>query len=125
MIISVEQDNLRQAGTRIKDHAEAIFKTTYRFITLEENAEVKKLRFTQTLEEFYIISLVEPKGGSLAIDSTVPWIVEDQVRVVGGKASGVVVPSNKVENGSLVLSLTDEVVGADEFAWVFKIDFRG
>jgi alpha-L-fucosidase len=116
-IISVEQDNLREAGLWIKNHAEAIFNTTYWFITPEENTEGKELRFTQTLGAFYIISLVEPESGSL--------VVGDQVTVVGGNASGVVVPSTQAENGSLVLSLSDEVLGADEFSWVFKIDFGG
>jgi alpha-L-fucosidase len=124
-IISVEQDNLREAGLWIKDHAEAIFNTTYWFITPEENIEGKELRFTQALGAFYIISLAEPESGSLVVDNPVPWVVGDQVTVVGGNASGVVVPSTQAENGSLVLSLSDEVVGADEFAWVFKIDFGG
>jgi alpha-L-fucosidase len=51
-IISVEQDNLHEAGAWIKCHAEAIFNTTYWFITPEENAAGKELRFTQTLEAF-------------------------------------------------------------------------
>lgn len=124
-IISVEQANLREAGVWIKDHAEAIFNTTYWFITPEENTNGKQLRFTQTVEAFYIVSLVEPGGGSLVVDSPVPWVEGDQVTVVGGNGSGVVVPSSKESNGSLVLDLSDEVVGADEFAWVFKIDFEG
>jgi alpha-L-fucosidase len=124
-IISVEQDNLREAGVWIKDHAEAIFNTTYWFITPEENTDGKELRFTQTLGAFYIISLLEPEDGSLVVGSPVPWVVGDQVTVVGGNVSGVVVPSTQAGNGSLVLSLSDEVVGADEYAWVFKIDFGG
>jgi len=124
-IISVEQDNLREAGVWIKDHAEAIFNTTYWFITPEENIDGKELRFTQTLGAFYIISLLEPEGGSLVVDSPVPWVMGDQVTVVGGNVSGTVVPSAQAGNGSLVLSFSDEVVGADEFAWVFKIDFGG
>lgn len=122
-IIAVEQDNLREAGVWIKGHAEAIFNTTFWFITPEENTDRKELRFTQTLGAFYILSLVEPEVGSLSIDSPVPWVLGDQITVVGGNASGVVVPSSRAGNGSLILSLSDEVVGADEFAWVFKIDF--
>jgi alpha-L-fucosidase len=124
-IISVEQDNLREAGVWIKDHAEAVFNTTYWFITPEENTEGKELRFTQKLGAFYIISLLEPESGSLVVDSPVPWVVGDKVTVVGGNASDVVVPSTQAENGSLVLSLSDEVMGGDEFAWVFKIEFGG
>jgi alpha-L-fucosidase len=118
-IISVEQDNLHDAGAWIKGHAEAIFNTTYWFITPEENAAGKELRFTQTLEDFYIISLVKPEGRSFVDDSPVPWAVGDRVTVVGGNWSGVVVPSRKAGNGSLMLSLSDEVLAGDEFAWAF------
>jgi alpha-L-fucosidase len=124
-IISVEQDNLREAGAWIKDHAEAIFNTTYWSITPEETAAGKGVWFTQTSEAFYIISLVKPEGRSLAVNSPVPWVAGDRVTVVGGNSSGVVVPSKKAGNGSLMLSLSDEVLAGDEFAWSFKIDFGG
>jgi alpha-L-fucosidase len=48
-IIDVEQTHLRQGGVLIKDHAEAIFNTTYWFITPEEGSQI---RFTQTLDAF-------------------------------------------------------------------------
>jgi alpha-L-fucosidase len=130
-IIDVEANTLREAGVWIKDHAEAIFNTTYWFITPEENDEGggKELRFTQTLEDFYILCLNLGFGGqgegSLVVESPVPWVEGDSVTVVGGNASGAVVPSRKEGNGSLVLSLSADVVSAEEFAWVFKIGFGG
>jgi alpha-L-fucosidase len=36
-----------------------------------------------------------------------------------------VVPSSKAANGSLILELSEGVVSAEVFAWVFKIDFLG
>jgi alpha-L-fucosidase len=59
------------------------------------------------------------------VESPVPWVEGDEVRVVGGGMNGTVGPSYKAANGSLVLELSKEVVGAEVFAWVFKIDFHG
>jgi alpha-L-fucosidase len=49
----------------------------------------------------------------------------DDVQVVGGNLSGSVVPSRLFDNGSLELTISDEVRDADSFAWVFKIGFGG
>ena len=123
-IIAVEQENLRQGGVWIKDHAEAIFNTTYWFITPEENQGTSQIRFTQTLDAFYIISLSQPNG-SIILDSPVPWVEGDAVSIVGGNASGTMVPSSKFSNGSLLLNISDEVTQADQYAWVFKISYGG
>lgn len=123
-ILDLEAAVLREAGIWIKDHAEAIFNTTYWFITPEDNSGGKTVRFTQTLDAFYISSLVNPSG-SLVIESPVPWVQGDKVTVVGGSMAGTVVPSSKAANGSLVLTLSDQVLSAEKFAWVFKIDFLG
>jgi len=119
-ILGVMQRNLREAGSWIKGHGEAIFGTRYWFVGPEEGS----VRFTQTREAFYMICL-EELGERLALGSPVPWVEGDQVTVVGGNMSGSVVPSMKDANGSLVLEIGEDVRGADEFAWVFKIDFGG
>ena len=49
----------------------------------------------------------------------------DEVRVVGGEAAGRIVPSRLLGNGSLELVVSEEVVRADRFAWVFAVDFGG
>ena len=121
-IIEVEQNNLRQAGVWIKDHAEAIFNTTYWFITPEENNGTKEIRFTQTMDAFYIISLSQPNG-SIVLNSPVPWVEGDAVTVVGGNSSGTIIPSGLLGNGSLMLNVSNQVQQADEFAWVFKIPY--
>jgi alpha-L-fucosidase len=58
-ILEVEQRNLREAGTWINDHAEAIFNTTYWFVTPEEGDNV---RFTTTMDAFYILVLAKPNA---------------------------------------------------------------
>lgn len=120
-IIAVEQDNLRTAGKWIKTHAEAIFNTTYWYITPEEDEAV---RFTQTPNAFYISTLSAPNA-TLTLRSPVPYVSGDKVTIVGGKMAGHVVPSKQLSDGSLQLNISEEVKNADEYAWVFKIDFGG
>jgi len=120
-IIEIEQRNLRIAGAWIKEHAQAIFNTTYWFVTPEEGQAV---RFTQNANAFYITALYPPNA-TLVLDSPVPYVDGDTVTVVGGNASGAVVPSRLLANGSLELTVGGEVRDADRFAWVFKIGFGG
>lgn len=118
-IIAIEQENLRAAGVWIKSHGEAIFNTTYWKITPEEGATV---RFTQTPDAFYITTLNAPNE-TLVLDSPVPYISGDQVTVVGGNMPGSVVPSELLANGSLRLNVSDDLRGADQYAWVFRISY--
>ena len=113
------QRNLREAGAWINTHAEAIFNTTYWFATPEEGEVV---RFTQTTEEFYIITLATPND-TLVLHSPVPYVTDDKVTVVGGHMSGTTVPARLLDDGSLQLDIADEVKKADQYAWVFKIPF--
>lgn len=117
-IIDIEQRNLRAAGTWIKSHAEAIFNTTYWSITPEEGLA---FRFTQTLDAFYITTLYAPND-TLVLSSPVPYLEGDEVTVVGGNLSGTVIPS-KLSNGRLILTISDDVKDADEYAWMFKISY--
>lgn len=121
VIVDIEQRNLRAAGTWIKSHAEAIFNTTYWSITPEEGDTV---RFTQTPDAFYISTLYAPND-TLVLSSPVPYVEGDEVTVVGGNMSGTVVPSELSDDGKLTLTISEDVRGADEYAWVFKIAFGG
>ncbi|KAL2006893.1 hypothetical protein VTN00DRAFT_9561 [Thermoascus crustaceus] len=118
-ILEVEQKNLRQAGAWIKSHAEAIFNTTYWFVTPEEG---ENIRFTATPDAFYIHSITKPDS-TVLLDTPVPWVDGDNVTVVGGKKAGTVVPSERLSNGSLRLNVSEEVVNADQYAWIFKITY--
>lgn len=80
------------------------------------------MRYTQTPDAFYITTLYAPNS-TLVLDSPVPYVSGDQVTVVGGNLSGVVVPSELLANGSLQLNVSDEVRDADEYSWVFKIAY--
>ncbi|KAJ5614841.1 hypothetical protein N7528_008495 [Penicillium herquei] len=119
-IIDVEQKNLREAGKWIKTHEEAIFNTTYWFVTPEEGEEI---RFTLSQDAFYIHTLAKPNS-TIALSSPIPWIEGDKVTVVGGKMHGAVVPSYRSYTGSeVILSVSEDVAAADEYAWIFKISY--
>jgi alpha-L-fucosidase len=54
-----------------------------------------------------------------------PRVAGDQVTVVGGNASGTVVPSQVLSNGSVLLNISSQVQQADQYAQVFKISYGG
>ncbi|RAO67188.1 uncharacterized protein BHQ10_003200 [Talaromyces amestolkiae] len=118
-IIEVEQRNLREAGVWIKSHAEAIFNTTYWFVTPQEGQDI---RFTTTPNAFYVLSLAKPNS-TMILSSPIPWISGDRVTVVGGKRNGEVVPSQQLKDGSIQLNISQSIADADQYAWVFKITY--
>lgn len=118
-IVDVEKNNLREAGRWIRSHEEAIFNTTYWHVTPQEG---DSFRFTTTQDAFYILVLERPNG-TLALESPIPWVEGDAVKIVGGNMSGEVVPSSMSEDGTVVLNVGDEVADADVFTWVFKIEY--
>ncbi|KAM3071361.1 hypothetical protein ACMFMF_007833 [Clarireedia jacksonii] len=119
-IIAVEQNNLRVAGKWIKSHGEAIFGSRYWHTPQEGEA----IRYTQKANAFYIFSLYPPNG-TLVLDTPIPYIQGDQITVLGGNMTGTVVASQKADNGSLVITVPDDVKNADEYTWVFKIPYNG
>ena len=80
------------------------------------------VRFTTTLDAFYIVSLTRPVE-RLVLRYPVPWVEGDRVTVVGGRMHGSVVSSRRMNDGSLVLQVSEEVADADHYAWVFKIEY--
>ncbi|RAO73459.1 uncharacterized protein BHQ10_009471 [Talaromyces amestolkiae] len=118
-ILEVEQTNLRDAGVWIKSHAEAIFNTSYWFVTPEEG---QNIRFTTTPEAFYIMSLSQPNS-TIVLNSPIPWVPGDKVTVVGGDQHGKIVASQQLSNGSVQFNVSQSVADADRYAWVFKITY--
>lgn len=118
-IVQREVETLREAGTWIKAHSEAIFNTTYWAITPEEN----NLRFTQTNEAFYILSLEEPAVGELVIQSKLPMVEGDKVTAVG-MTGEIGLKWRFASSGSVVIEVTEDVVRSDKFCWVFKVEYK-
>lgn len=117
-ILQTEKDNLLEAGAWIRSHGEAIYNTTYWYITPGEGP----IRFTQTLDAFYI-HIIEEVNESIVIDYPVPFLPGDRIVTVGGHLPGATVESKLLKNGSLELNPSAAIRNADKFAWIFKITF--
>ncbi|KAJ6192144.1 glycoside hydrolase superfamily [Bipolaris maydis] len=120
IIPSIQQHNLRVAGKWIKSHSEAIFNTTFWSMASSDEKD-PNIRFTQTADAFYILAITKPNT-TLIIHSPVPYREGDNVTVVGGMNAGAIVPSY-LDNGLLSLDIKNDIMEADEFAWVFKITY--
>lgn len=116
-IADIMQTNLREAGLWIKAHAESLFDTKY----WPMGAGSGNLRYTTTDDAFYIHLLKKPDG-TVRITDPVPYLEGDKVTVVGGEKNGSVMGS-RLDGGSLVLDVTDEIASADEYVWTFKITY--
>jgi len=117
-IVQTEADTLREAGAWIQDHAEAVYNTSYWFVSPGEG----EVRYTTTGDAFYVLVLSKPNS-TLVLEDPVPWAQGDQVVVVGGGMNGTVVESELGDDGELVISIPEELVEADSLAWVFKIAY--
>lgn len=116
-IVEVEAENLRMAGMWIKKHDEAIFNTTYWFVT----PEVGDVRFTQNADAFYVLFLEEPVAGAdVLIEAPLPVLPGDSVTVLG---EGLDVEWEAVDGG-VSFAWPAEMEGKGEYCWVVKIEYR-
>lgn len=123
-VVEVEAANLREAGTWIAKHEEAIFNTTYWFVQTQI-ASPQEVRFTQTEEAFYILFLDEPAvsdEGLVVIDAPVPILDGDVVTMVGVDGVGELSWST-TEDGGLALNVSAESLALEEYCWVFKVSY--
>ena len=79
------------------------------------------MRFTRTVDAFYMLMLERATSGVVEVGATVPWM-EGEVRVVGGSMDSRVVTSGEFGEG-VRLRVPRKVWNADEFCWVFKITY--
>jgi alpha-L-fucosidase len=118
-IAEVVSKTLKEAGNWIREHEESIFGTKTWFVTPQEG---ENIRFALSEDAFYISFLEKPKG-IVFIQSPVPWTEGDNVTVIGGKLAGGVVKSWKNSTGRLSLEFEREVLDADRWVWVLKINY--
>jgi alpha-L-fucosidase len=117
-IPDVEVRALKEAGSWISGHAESIYSTKPWFVAPQEGEHI---RFVTSEDAFYISFLERPEG-IISIESPVPWVVGDNVTVVGGKLAGTMVKSWKDSAGRLTMDL-GEVAKSDKWVWVLKISY--
>ncbi|KAK7751912.1 hypothetical protein SLS62_006213 [Diatrype stigma] len=121
-LVRAEVDSLREAGAWIRPHAEAVFNTTYWAVASEAGGG---LRFTQTNDAFYVLSLRQPAVGRLEIQARVPALAGDRITALG--MDGEIVLEwgfSEGGGGGVWIDVTEDVVKADKFCWVFKIEYN-
>jgi alpha-L-fucosidase len=118
-IPQVEMDNLREAGKWIMANEEAIFNTTYWFHIAEARANGTNVRFTQTDDAFYILSLDRPVNGKLVVEAPIPILKGDKVSLLGSADSGGL--AWELDGGLLTIEVDESVVDQVNYCWVFRI----
>ncbi|KAK5123125.1 hypothetical protein LTR85_003323 [Meristemomyces frigidus] len=120
-VVEAESTNLREAGKWIHAHAEAIFNTTYWFVTPEVSES--NIRFTQTNDAFYVLALDKPRNGSLFVDAPVPILDGDKVTMVGVNQTAPLRWTKDDAAGSLTIAVPEHYIEMDQYCWVFKVEY--
>lgn len=120
-IPQVEIENLREAGKWIKANKEAIFNTTYWFHIAEVRTNETNVRFTQTNDAFYILSLDKPANGRLVVEAPIPILEGDEVSLLGGGHGKSLVWT--LDEEVLTIEFDEDMVEQVQYCWVFKITY--
>ncbi|KAL3418009.1 glycoside hydrolase family 29 protein [Phlyctema vagabunda] len=113
----MEVAHLKDAGVWIKANAEAVFNTTYWFVTPESG----DVRFTQTQDAFYILSLVKPNG-TLVVDSPVPILEGDTISMIGA-GNGTLLDWSANEAGGISIVVPSGLADAIQYCWAMKVNY--
>ncbi|CZS97905.1 uncharacterized protein RAG0_06780 [Rhynchosporium agropyri] len=115
-IDATEVAHLLEAGIWIKANAEAIFNTTYYFVT----AETGDLRFTQTEEAFYILSLTKPLE-TFVVNASLPIRPGDSISMLGaGNGTSLAWTSS---GEGIAVTVPSALISAGQHCWAFKITY--
>ncbi|KAG4256679.1 hypothetical protein FPRO03_03689 [Fusarium proliferatum] len=116
-IPQIMQKGLRDAGSWILPHGEAIYDTRYWSVT----PGTGNLRYTTTDDAFYIFYKTQPPS-TLTISDPIPWLPGDTVTALGGSANGTVIPTERTSSG-LVLRIPQAAINGDKYVWCFKVSY--
>lgn len=84
-------------------------------------AEIGDLRFTQTEEAFYILSLTEPSE-TFVVNASLPILPGDSISMIGaGNRTSLSWTSS--EEG-VTITVPSALISAGQHCWVFKIAYR-
>ncbi|KAF4500728.1 alpha-L-fucosidase [Fusarium agapanthi] len=117
LVNTIMQSGLRDAGSWIIPHGEAIYDTRF----WSSTPGTGNLRYTTTKDAFYIFYLTKPSS-TLTISDPVPWLPGDTITVLGGTANGTVIPTQRTSSG-LVLQIPDAAINGDKYVWCFKLSY--
>ncbi|KAL2069316.1 hypothetical protein VTL71DRAFT_15654 [Oculimacula yallundae] len=116
-IDATEVAHLLEAGIWIKANAEAIFNTTYYFIT----PQIGDIRFTETDDAFYILSLTKP-AEKFVIDAALPILPGDEISMIGA-GNGTALEWSSSGEG-ITINVPSVISSAGKHCWVFKITYN-
>ncbi|KAF5975812.1 alpha-L-fucosidase [Fusarium coicis] len=118
-IPQIMQNGLRDAGSWILPHGEAIYDTRFWSAT----SGTGNLRYTTTDDAFYIFYLTQPSS-TLTISDPIPWLPGDTVTALGGSANGTVIPTERTSSG-LVLQIPQAAINGDKKSSKNLLDASG
>jgi alpha-L-fucosidase len=83
-------------------------------------AEVGDIRFTQTNDAFYLLSLSEP-AETFVVDASLPILAGDKVTMIG--AGNGTELAWTATGDSLTITVPSDLIAAGKYCWVFKITY--
>ncbi|KAL8287828.1 hypothetical protein RB600_003654 [Gaeumannomyces tritici] len=128
-IVPRAAENLREAGSWIKRHGEAVYNTTYWFVQSQIVAEgAPDVRFTHGKDAFYVFFLERPRPGAdgfVRVPAAVPALAGDSISLLGVEGGEKL--DFKVEDGwsgkSLSIKVAEDLLAKEDLCWVFKIGY--
>ena len=122
-VVDEEVQPLREIGAWLAHSGEAIYGTRPWFVqSSSAPAEgLADVRFTTTVDAFYIITVERPTGGLLRVRAPVPIKEGDTVTLLGGDASEL---DWEIEEGILSITFEEDVLDRIRYAWAFKIEYK-
>lgn len=116
-IPQIMQTGLKDAGSWIIPHGDAIYKTRY----WNQGPGTGNFRYTVKDNAFYIFYLTQPPA-TLTFTDPIPWLPGDTVTALGGSANGTVINAGRNSNG-FYLNIPQNVINGDKYVWVFKVSY--